>query len=138
MEGPISSLLGAAACGIALYDEYFADAWILFRAVRQFTGKAADFQGIFPARQFAGTAGSLTATRCRNGLVDDGFGFGRVLFKEFFQSVGNDVVDNAFYFPVSKLGFRLTFKLRFPDFDADDGRLSFADVFTGQVVFIVL
>ena len=48
------------------------------------------------------------------------------------------LIDNAFYFPVAKLGFRLTFKLRFPDFDADDGRQAFADVFTGQVVFIVL
>ena len=60
-----------------------------------------------------------------------------MFFKEFFQPVGNDVVDDALDFAVAQLGLGLAFELRFPYFDADDRRQAFADVFAGQVVFVL-
>ena len=87
LETAVTALLGTAASRIPFDQVDFRLVRILFRAVCQFTGKAADFQGILAARQFPGTTGGLAGAGRRNSLGDDSLGFGRMFFKKFLQAI---------------------------------------------------
>ena len=51
------------------------------------------------------------------------------------KPVVNQRFDNAFDFAVAQLRFRLTFKLRIRQFDADDRDQTFANIVAGKVLF---
>ena len=61
-----------------------------------------------------------------------------IFLKVLIEGIAHHIVNDSADFAVAKLGLCLPFKLRFPDFQAEDTGQAFADVITGKVFLAVL
>ena len=75
----VAGLLGRAACGVALYDEYLGIGRGLGRAVGQLARQRERVEHSLAARHLAGLAGGLAGLERLRGLVDDALGRLRIL-----------------------------------------------------------
>src|SRR6185312_13290852 len=82
LETPVPALLGRSSCGFTLYQEQFAAVRIAFRTVSQLAWQSTAIERAFAPREIAGFAGSFSRPSCLNGLVDDLFCYGRILFED--------------------------------------------------------
>ncbi len=103
-----------------------------------FPGRAFGLKRVFAPRHFAGLACSITSAGRRQALVDYGSGNRRIFFEISSQFVIYDRFYKTADFRVAKLGFRLSFKLRFWQLDTDNGSQALTDILTLQILSLTL
>ncbi len=124
----IASLLGGAACGIALDDEQLRLRRVFLLAVRELAGQARDVERAFAPRQLARLACGLARASRVDDLVDDGFRLRGLLEQEFAELFAGDRLDHAFHFRRDQLVLGLRRELRVAQFHGHDGGETFARI----------
>ena len=137
LEAAVASLLGGAACGLALDQIDLAAFGIALGAVGQFAGKSAAIEHAFAAGEVARLAGGLAGARGVDGLVDDLAGDLRVLLEERAQLLVDEGLHGAGDVGV-ELALGLAFELGLRQLDADHGDQAFAHIVAGEILLQVL
>ena len=134
----VARLLGAATCGIALYNEDFGLFGLFGRAVRQLTRQRERVEHALAARHLAGLTGGLAGLQGLRCLADDALGRRGVLLQVFGQTLCDGVLDKRADLGVAELRLRLALELRVVQLHGDDGGQALAGVVTGEVVVLLL
>ena len=130
----VAAVLRRASCGVPLDDVELADLRIFGRAIGEFAGEGGDVKGGL-ADFFPGCAGGIAGFAGHGDLLDDGFGFGRILIEPLAEPFADDGGDDLADLGVPELGLGLPFVLGVGVLDRDDAGEAFAAVFPEEVVF---
>ena len=133
----VAALLGRAAGGIALDQEQLAARRIFFLAIGQLAGQAARIERALAPRQLAGLARRFAGARGVNRLGANLAAHGGILLEMLHQLLVHEARHRGLDIAV-QLAFRLPFKLRLRQLDADDPHQAFAHVLTLKVFLHVL
>ncbi len=134
----VASLHGGTAGRVALDDEDLGDARVTARAVPQLARHAAGLEKSLAPRLLARLACRHPGRRGLDRLADDVPRLGRVAVEPVVELVPRDALDEALRLGVAELGLRLSLELRFGELDGDDGRESFPDVVSREVLVLLL
>ncbi len=129
----VAALLGRTTCGVTLHKEYLAFFRILIGTVGQLSGQSATRHRVLTLYAFTGLAGGNTGRGCQNHLVADESGFLGMFFQIIGKSLTYSLLHGTGHLGVTEFGLGLAFKLRLSHLDRDNGRKTFAEVFTGNL-----
>ena len=124
----VATLLGAAACRVALDDVDLAESRIVVRAIGELPGQRTAVEDGLAPRELPRLARRLAGARRRQHLVDDLAGHRRVLLEVLSQALADDALDHALDLAVSELGLGLTLELRVLHLHRDHRGQAFAHV----------
>ena len=108
----VARLLGAAACGIALYDENFGIFRFLGRTVGKLARQRERVEDVLAARHLTRFASSLAGFQSLRRLPNDLLSGGGVLLQIFRKALGHGVLHERADLGVAELRFRLSLELR--------------------------
>src|SRR3989440_3995603 len=128
LELPAASLLRGPSCRRTFHDEQLALRGIPLLAVRQLPGQVESFEQPLPSGQLPRFPRGLSGLGGEDGLPDADLRDLRGLVEEVREFLVHDRLDDPFDLLVSDLHLRLTFELRFGDFQAQDRRQAFPDI----------
>ncbi len=133
LELAVASLLGGAACGVALDEEYLAVLGCARGAVGEFAGESAAHERGLAEYFVACVVGCLSGLCGEHDLVDDGAGLLGVLFEVVAERFADGLRHGGHHLLVAELGLGLSLELRFEHFDRHYGRESLAEVVAGHL-----
>src|SRR3989449_3607925 len=128
LELPAASLLRGPPGRRTFHDEQLALRGIPLLAVRQLPGKVESFEQPLPSGQLPRFPCGFSGLGGEDRLPDADFRDLRGLVEEVREFLVHDRLDDSLDLRVSELHLRLTFELRFGDFQAQDRRQAFPDV----------
>ena len=134
----VARLLGAATCGIALYDEDFGIFRLLRRTVGELARQRERVEDVLAARHLARFASSLASFQSLRRLPDDLLGRGGVLLQIFCKALGHGVLHERADLGVAELRFRLPLELRVVQLHGDDRRQALTRIVTREVGILLL
>ena len=134
----VARLLGAATCGIALYDEDFGIFRLLRRAVGKLTRQRERVEDVLATRHLASLASSFAGFQRLRCLSDDLLGRGGVLLQIFCKALGHGVLHERADLGVAKLRFRLPLELRVVQLHGDNRRQTLARIVAREVGILLL
>ena len=134
----VARLLGAATCGIALYDENFGIFRLLGRTVGKLARQRERVEDVLAARHLARFASSLASFQRLRRLPDDLLGRRGVLLQVFRKALRHGVLHERADLGVTELRFRLPLKLRVMQLHGDDRRQALARIVAREVGILLL
>ena len=135
--GTITSRLRRTSGGISLYDVYFTIYRIFVGTVCKFSRQRHSFQRRFSSRKISCFSCSFSCPLSHNWFFNRNFGNAWILFQKNFKLSRQNTVYRTSCLAVSKLLFRLTFKLRIFDLHAYDCSKPFSDIVSGKIRFAI-
>ena len=138
LKTAVTSLLRAAACGIALDNVDLCLFRILYAAVRQFSGQAGNLQGILAAGKLPGLACRLSCPGRHDGLVDDLLRDGRIFLEVLGKPFRDNGVHNAANLGIPEFRLGLSLELRLADLETDNAGEPLTHVLAGKIAVICL
>ena len=134
----IASLLGGAACGVALDEEELRFGRILALAVGKLAGQGVVGEGALAADYLLGAAGRLPRPGGLDGLVQDEADVLGILFEVAGQAVVDGRLHHGRDLGVAELGFGLALELGVGQLDGDDGSQALAHVVARELASLEL
>ena len=129
----VASLLGRAACGVTLDEEYLAVFRVLVGAVGELAGQSASTHDALALHALTRLAGRDACGGGQDDLLTDELGLVGMLLKVVGQCLAHGRVDGARDLAVAELGLGLALKLRLGHLDGDDGGEALAEVLAGDL-----